>query len=244
MDVSGITGGPFGQGNPSNDPTWGYNGVFNPTSPGYPKLTGTTYKITCYGRTASGGLDYGNKASDSVTVFSSSITVPTEPTLTLTATPTSINAGQSSTLTWSSNADCTSSNNWVLKVDAIGDDFANGITYSSGTTIVNPTQTTTYSITCKNSAGQSVSKDVLVTVTNQPLALGSWIQLTGNTNVWQNPTTSSIVLTTQVTSAKGRLVQGPIQADGYTWWKVDYETSEDGWSQDLLMKKINSPVLS
>jgi len=71
-----------------------------------------------------------------------------------------------------------------------------------------------------------------------PLAIGNWIQLNGNTHVSENPSVSSVVKTTQLTGAKGKIVDGPVEADSYTWFNVDYETGEDGWSKDILMVKI------
>ena len=76
------------------------------------------------------------------------------------------------------------------------------------------------------------------------LAVGSWIQLTGNTHVRENPSDSSIVLTTQLSGARGQIIEGPVSADGLTWWNVDYETDKDGWSRSTLMMKIAKPELT
>jgi phospholipase C len=74
------------------------------------------------------------------------------PTVTLTASQTSITAGQSVTLTWTSN------NATTVSIDnGVGTVTANG----SGT--VTPTATTTYTITATNSKG-STTANVLVTV--------------------------------------------------------------------------------
>jgi hypothetical protein len=80
---------------------------------------------------------------------------PTAPTLTFTASPTSISAGQSSTLTWSSTnaTSCTASGGWT------------GTKATAGSQVVTPAVTTTYTLTCTGSVG-SVSQSLTVTVTS------------------------------------------------------------------------------
>ncbi len=126
----------------------------------------TTYTLTC------------NGVSDSTTV---SVTTPppqtcppgmigvppnctwpqqNAPTVNLTANPSSIQTGQSSTLTWSvSNAtSCVASNGWS------GNKNANG-----GSQVVSPTSNTTYTLTCTGPGG-SASDTATVTVTQAPPA--------------------------------------------------------------------------
>ncbi|HEY4499451.1 MAG TPA: polysaccharide deacetylase family protein [Candidatus Paceibacterota bacterium] len=87
---------------------------------------------------------------------SGGVTPPPIPaaTLTFTASPTSITAGQQSTLTWqSANAtSCTASGGWT------------GTKPISGNETVTPSQTSTYSLSCTG-AGGTMSKQVTVTVT-------------------------------------------------------------------------------
>lgn len=106
-------------------------------------LTGSkTYIITC---TGSGGSD-----SDSVTVNVQSQNLPV---VDITATPSAIIQGDTSSLGWtSSNADsCFATNGW------------SGTKSLSGNQVVSPQNTTTYTITCSNGAGQA-SDSVTVTV--------------------------------------------------------------------------------
>jgi peptidase A4-like protein len=83
-------------------------------------------------------------------IAASSTTPPAAPTASLSANPKSITAGQSSTLTWSStNADsCTASG-----FSASG---------TSGSAVVHPTVTTSYSVTCTGNGGAATA---LATVT-------------------------------------------------------------------------------
>ncbi len=95
----------------------------------YPTVT-TTYTLTC---TGAGGTN-----SDSVTVA-----VGTQAPVSLTAVPSTIIAGDSSTLSWATNgmASCTASNGW------------SGAQALSGSTTVSPSSNTTYTLTCTESGG-------------------------------------------------------------------------------------------
>jgi hypothetical protein len=68
---------------------------------------------------------------------------PAEPTVTLSANPTTIDAGESATLTWTSaNAtSCTASGGW------------SGTKATSGSASVSPTETTTYELDCSGAGG-------------------------------------------------------------------------------------------
>jgi hypothetical protein len=81
---------------------------------------------------------------------------PPEPTASLSANPTSINAGLSSTLSWSStNATSCNSGNFA----------ASGI---SGSTVVTPTVTTSYSIACSGNGGSATATTTVTVVTPPP----------------------------------------------------------------------------
>jgi len=101
----------------------------------------TTYVVTALGGGAS--------ASCSVTVTVGALPVISN----FTATPASINAGQSSTLQWSTQ------NATSVSISSIGTVSA------SGTNSVSPTVTTVYTLTATNAAG-SVTKTATVTVGN------------------------------------------------------------------------------
>lgn len=83
-----------------------------------------------------------------------------QPTVSLTASPSAITAGQSATLSWTSEnvASCTASDGW------------NGSMATSGTQGVSPTQTTTYTLTCTGTSGGSTQTSTTVTV-NSPTNL-------------------------------------------------------------------------
>ncbi len=107
----------------------------------------TAYTWTCAG---SGG---GTDASCSELKPSN-----TPPTATLSAFPTTIASGQSSTLTWSSSG--------ATSCTAAGGFTTGGAT--SGTASVSPPVTSSYQIYCDNSGGRTYSNIVTVTVSPPP----------------------------------------------------------------------------
>lgn len=108
----------------------------------------TTYILTCQG---DGGSD-----DDSATVNVILDEIPS-PILTFGGSPTSITLGGTSTLTWSSTNTtlCEATNAW------------SGTTTLSGNTIVAPTTTSTYVLTCSGPGG-STQDDVTITVNPLP----------------------------------------------------------------------------
>ncbi len=92
------------------------------------------------------------KVSAAVSLTVNIVTTPA-PTVSLSASPTSITSGQSSTLTWTSTdaTSCTASGGWA------------GTKLTSGSEVVSPTITTTYTLACTG-AGGSVSKSVTISV--------------------------------------------------------------------------------
>jgi Domain of unknown function DUF11 len=120
----------------------------------------TTYSITCYGDSGTTPAT----ASATVTVNQNQ----QQPTVTLTANPTSITSGQNSTLTWNSTNASSCSAYWT------------GSTATSGSGVVVPSGTTTYSIVCYGTNGQQVNASATVSV-NQ-------VQNTPTVNLSANPT--------------------------------------------------------
>ncbi|PIR45119.1 MAG: hypothetical protein COV10_01175 [Candidatus Vogelbacteria bacterium CG10_big_fil_rev_8_21_14_0_10_51_16] len=109
----------------------------------------TEYMLRCSGP--------GGDATRSITV---QVNQPT-PTATLTATPTTINRGQSATLTWSStnSTSCTGSN------------FSTGnFTANSTGVTVNPLTTTDYGLSCTGAGGTVQATGRTVTVNQPPTA--------------------------------------------------------------------------
>src|SRR3989344_1172504 len=111
------------------------------------------------------------------------------PIVTLTASPTSINAGQSSTLTWSSTGatSCTASGGMFTGTKAL-----------SSSQSVSPTASTTYTLTCTGSGG-STSKSTMVTINQQmspPSLISRPNEPSGFTRIAENDFSALPVATT------------------------------------------------
>jgi hypothetical protein len=103
----------------------------------------STYTLTCTGS--------GGSAAQSATVTVAALPAPTA---TLAANPASIAAGGSSTLSWSSTnaSSCMATGAWT------------GARVTSGTLVVSPTATATYSLSCTGAGGTSPVKSATITV--------------------------------------------------------------------------------
>ncbi|MEK7556158.1 MAG: peptidoglycan-binding protein [Patescibacteria group bacterium] len=83
-------------------------------------------------------------------------TTPTAtPTLTFSAAPASLTTGATTTLTWftANVSTCTAGNGWT------------GIKSTSGSATLTPAITTTYTLSCTGTGGNTIGKEVIVTVT-------------------------------------------------------------------------------
>lgn len=155
--AGGISSGAFYQGRNSSN-----NG--NVTNPPTAPATAGTY---IYYMSAAKTVNSVNRYS---VLKSVSVRVVNQPTIQfLTATPATVDSGQASTLSFST---ANSSYNEI-----------NGVNMgSSPTYIVNPTVTTTYTLTARNEAGQTTTKPVTVTVQNwSPTTpvYGAWTNVPG-----------------------------------------------------------------
>ena len=70
------------------------------------------------------------------------------------------------------------------------------------------------------------------------------VQVTASLNVRSTPSTSGTLLGTQTTGALGTVIGGPVNANGFNWWNVNYDTGADGWSVEdfLVMSSAQSLV--
>lgn len=124
--------------------------------------------------------------TDSALVVVSDNTPPSV-TATITAIPSSITSGQSSTLVWSSTNATTCS----------GANFSTGGA-TGGTTSVSPTITTTYSVTCTGPSGSATDATTVTVTTTPPGGGGPSVDLTATSPVSSG---SSSTLTWRVANA-------------------------------------------
>src|SRR2546425_391896 len=99
--------------------------------------------------------DYDSTGKESAFSNEVSGTPGTLPSVTLSASPAALSAGQSSTLTWSATTATACSAPWTAA------------TATTGSQSVKPTATTTYTLTCTG-AGGTASASTTVTVTPKP----------------------------------------------------------------------------
>jgi len=148
------------------------------------------------------------------------------PTVTLSANPTSISSGQSSTLTWSS----------TNATACTGTNFSTGDAIS-GSVTVTPSTTTTYSVSCTGAVG-SASASATVTLSDSvpTFAIGARIATTATVTVLSRPNTyRGQALCMEAAGSLGTITGGPKANQGFVWWHVAYDNGCTGWSiQDSL----------
>jgi len=122
----------------------------------------TKYSLVC-----SNSAGY---ADTSATIIVDSSAPPPVPTVTLTASPTTIKSGNSTTLSWTSGnaTSCAASGGWTGKQG------------TSGTLAASPTSTTTYTLTCTGKGGTAKSSSTVTVNGSQPASGTSWIYYNGN----------------------------------------------------------------
>ncbi len=152
-------------------------------------------------------------------LFADSAQAQTSPTVTLSASPTSIPKGLSSTLAWSS-ANATA-------CSGTGKGFSPSGT--SGSLAVSPSATTTYGITCTG-AGGSASQSVAVTLTPAPtLTVGETVAATRKIYVYPTPSPSASTIGSEAPGNQGVVIGGPT-SDSHTWWEVAFNNNLTGWT--------------
>jgi hypothetical protein len=58
-----------------------------------------------------------------------------------------------------------------------------------------------------------------------------------NINVRSCASTSCAILGTKSLNAQGTIIGGPVTADGFVWWNINYDSGVDGWSVENYLKK-------
>ncbi|MEM4309080.1 MAG: SH3 domain-containing protein [Thermoplasmata archaeon] len=67
--------------------------------------------------------------------------------------------------------------------------------------------------------------------------IGDIVQTTANLNVRTGPGLSYSVIKTEPAGSVGKVIGGPTSADGYTWWKIQYNDGTTGWSAENWLEK-------
>ncbi len=138
------------------------------------------------------------------------------PTISISASPSTVSQGGSSNLTWSATnaSSCTASGSW------------SGNKSTSGSQLVYPTTSSTYSITCTNSGGGTATKSVMVKVSqNSPVGFWTLDQMSG-----------TVALDTSGSGYNGSLINGTTWTSG----KVSNALSFDGIDDQVKVTGANS----
>ncbi len=82
--------------------------------------------------------------------------------------------------------------------------------------------------------GYGVETYLTSTTAPIPLAINSSVTTTESLKVRSLPTTTGAYLGVQKSGSTGTITAGPTQANGYTWWNVNFTSGPDGWVVDSL----------
>jgi hypothetical protein len=85
---------------------------------------------------------------------------------------------------------------------------------------------------------QATEARTTITVNSSTFSIGDRVQTTSNLNVRTCASLSCTTIATEPTGAKGTIIGGPQNADGYTWWQIRYDDGITGWSVQNWLQKI------
>ncbi len=122
------------------------------------------------------------------------------------------------------------------------------IAQASSTSFIhqNLTPSTSFSYTVRafdaaqNLSGTSLTLSIttLTPSVQTQFKLGDRVELTQKARIRSGPGLSAPQLVYKKAGHRGSLIQGPTLADGFVWWKIDFEKGTDGWVEEVYFKKI------
>jgi parallel beta-helix repeat protein len=71
--------------------------------------------------------------------------------------------------------------------------------------------------------------------------VGNTVWATADLHVREGPGLSYAVIDTMIKGNKGLVLDGPIEADGYIWWKINYSVGVVGWCAEDWLELVPSP---
>jgi parallel beta-helix repeat protein len=74
--------------------------------------------------------------------------------------------------------------------------------------------------------------------------VGDQVRTTANLKVREGPGLGHTIVSIVPEGALGQILGGPVEADGYTWWDVDYDIGVRGWSAEDWLEEwfeLNNP---
>ncbi|MEK7465438.1 MAG: glycoside hydrolase family 18 protein, partial [Patescibacteria group bacterium] len=118
--------------------------------------------------------------------------------------------------------------------------FSSVALYELGTAYVNKTYMPTFTKPrdyLLKAVGAAAS-DVMPPPVSTLFAIGGNVRTTASLNVRGAPTSLGTLLGTQAAGVLGSVMGGPIAADGYIWWHINYNTGVDGWSAENWLSLV------
>ncbi len=174
------------------------------------------------------------------------------PTVSLAASPVSVMPGVASTLTWSSTnaTSCTASGGWAGAKATSGSLSVSPTvttTYTLTCTGAGGTTAQSVTVTVSSSPGTEpppippsvVPPGVVPPVSSSTtpaispkttFSLGARVKTTAKLSVRAGAGTTNKRLCVQPVGALGTIAGGSVVKNGYTWWRINFDASCDGWS--------------
>ena len=98
-----------------------------------------------------------------------------------------------------------------------------------------------YDVSVENTNGRSATTTFVVTLPSTKFSIGDRIQTTANLNVRSTPSLLGTLLGTKPANSFGTVIEGPVYAEGYSWWNINYDSDPDGWSVEDYLELIPPP---
>jgi hypothetical protein len=95
-----------------------------------------------------------------------------------------------------------------------------------------------YRVIVSNSLGSVTSLPATLSV-RERWAAGAYVRTTAVLNIRSTPSITSSRLGRQPVGSQGTVLEGPVVADGFSWYKVDYDTGPDGWSAGSYLTRVS-----
>ncbi len=146
------------------------------------------------------------------------------------------------TLSWSPSSDNVGVTGYNVFINGAQVTSVNSTSYTDSA--LSASTIYSYTVSAYDAAGnqslQSTPLSVTTLSTPPPstFSIGSRVKTTAKLKVRATPTTTGKALCTQNKNALGTITNGPVTANGYVWWQINYDALCDGWSvQDYLLKQ-------
>ena len=232
----------------SNDPEAPYFRKAQNDNYGYTKVTLSDTQLSAQfvatGKSYSGATSF----TDSFTISSGGTTPPPSDT-SIPTTPTNLSATAVSSsqinLTWTASTDNVGVTGYDIYRNNTFLTTTTGTSYSN--TALSANTTYSYYVRAKDVAGNVSSPSTTVSGTTQSttspppsakFSLNDRVQVqSGPLNVRATASATGTLLGSQGTGNLGTIIGGPISANGFNWWNINYDNAPDGWSaEDYVVK--------